>query len=228
MAFRILILDTETSGLPKGRNADPYNPDLWPHIVQIGAILYKCPFKGRPGRIMERYSALVKPNGWEISPSSQAIHGISMDFASKNGIPIQDVLEKLNELSSGVHAICCHNVAFDMPVIMSEYRRYTHIHHDVSVRIGSLPRICTMEIGKKICRMLVEGTRRNGDKYLYYKSPKLTELYQYLVGHEFNGKFHDALEDCQATVEIIEVLVTKYVPFLRTHAPDLFKPHHFQ
>ena len=222
MAFRVLVIDTETSGLPKDRKASPEEYEKWPRIVQIGAILYKCPYENRPGRILKRYSNLVCPNGWSIDPGASKVHGITEKMAKMKGRNIEDVLEDLTKLSKKAHAICCHNIAFDVPVILAEYHRNRKITRSIDCPIGSLPTICTMEIGKKLCRIMVEGTRRNGDKYLYYKSPKLSEMYKYLTNKEFEGKLHDALEDCEATVVIFDILAIKHVPFLRTMTPGLF------
>lgn len=222
MAFHILIIDTETSGLPKDRRALPEDYEKWPRIVQVGAILYKCPYENKPGHVLKKYSSLVCPNGWSIDPEATKVHGITEEVAKKNGISISKVLDGLTELMPTANAICCHNVSFDVPVILAEYHRNCKIRRSKDCPIGFLPTICTMEIGKKLCRILTEGTRKNGDKYLYYKFPKLSELYSYLTGTEFTGKFHSALEDCEATVAILDILAKKHIPFLREMAPGLF------
>lgn len=227
MAYRILIIDTETSGLPKSRNQPPSNVDVWPHIVQLSAILYKCPYAGRPGRTLKMLNTIIRPTDWTISPESTAIHKITQSQALREGIPIAEALQELLELADQCDAICCHNVAFDIPVILSEmYRIPTMWKHSspMETRIGKLPKICTMEIGKKLCRILVEGKRANGT-YLYYKSPKLGELYNYVFPQtEFKGTFHNAMDDCKATRDILDILVQKHVPFLRVTVPQLFKP----
>lgn len=222
MAFRVLVIDTETSGLPKCRNASPMEYDKWPRIVQVGGILYKCPYEGKPGRILKRYSSLVCPNGWSIDPGASKVHGISEDVARLHGKDINDVLDDLTKLSREANAICCHNVAFDVSVILAEYHRNKKITRSIECPIGSLPTICTMEIGQKLCRIIAERTRKDGNKYLYYKYPKLSEMYKYLTKKEFEGKLHDALEDCEATVAILDILAVKHVPFLRTMTPGLF------
>lgn len=223
MAFRILIIDTETSGLPKSRNQPPSNVDVWPHIVQLSAILYKCPYAGRPGRTLKTMNTIIRPTDWTITPESAAIHKITNEQAKRDGIPITDALEELITLANQCDAICCHNVAFDLPVILSEmYRTHQIQKSPMESILGRLPTICTMEIGKKLCRNLVEGSRANG-KFLYYKSPKLGELYEYLFQKEFKGTFHNALDDCKATKDILDNLVQKHVPFLRVAAPELFK-----
>ena len=222
MAFRVLVIDTETSGLPKDRRSTPDKHDRWPRIVQVGAILYKCPYNGLPGRILKRYSNLVCPNDWLIEDGAAKVHGITNEYAKKNGNDIVTVLNDILELSKKADAICCHNVEFDVPVILAEYYRNNLIPTPGDNPFVSLPNVCTMKIGKKLCRILVEGTRRNGDKYLYYKSPKLAEMYKHIFDKEFTGKLHNALEDCEATVAILDSLCKDHVPFLRVAVPDLF------
>jgi DNA polymerase-3 subunit alpha len=223
MAFRILVIDTETSGLPKNRSASPKQFDQWPRIVQVGAILYKCTYKGRPGRILQRYSTIIRPRDWEIEEGAMKVHGITNTFAKENGKEVEEVLADIQALASKAHAICCHNVKFDISVILAEYYRANLIDYPRDVPFGSLPHICTMEIGKKLCRMLTEGTRKNGDQYLYYKSPKLSEMYEHMFGEPFDGKYHDALGDCEATVKVLDRLTKDHVPFLRVASPQLFR-----
>ena len=38
--MKVLVFDTETTGLPKKRNTSIYETDNWPYIVQLSYILY--------------------------------------------------------------------------------------------------------------------------------------------------------------------------------------------
>ena len=38
--MKVLVFDTETTGLPTERNASITNMEAWPHIVQLSYILY--------------------------------------------------------------------------------------------------------------------------------------------------------------------------------------------
>lgn len=223
MAFRVLVIDTETAGLPLSRSKEPSASDNWPRIVQVGAILYKCPYNGKPGRVLQKYNALVKPDGWSISEGSMKVHGITNEYARDNGRDIKEILNELTDLVKKVNAICCHNVPFDIPVILSEYLRNDFIKIANESPYGYLPTICTMTIGKKLCRILTEATRKNGDTYMYYKSPRLSEMYKHMYGEDFKGKLHDALDDCEATVAILDGLMRDHVPFLRIASPELFR-----
>ena len=38
--MKVLVFDTETTGLPKGKNPSIYKTELWPHIIQLSYIVY--------------------------------------------------------------------------------------------------------------------------------------------------------------------------------------------
>ena len=50
--MRVLVFDTETTGLPTERNASIYHVDKWPYIIQLSYIIY-C--TGNPQVWNQRY-----------------------------------------------------------------------------------------------------------------------------------------------------------------------------
>lgn len=219
MAFRILVIDVETTGLPKKRGAPAIDIDNWPYPVQIAWILFKCSHAGRPGRVLSRGSHLIHPDGWIVPRESSAIHGISHEQAVSKGLPLQVVMNTVHTMASKANAICCHNTAFDIPVLISSAIRAGISPTDQI--IPTKPTICTMEIGKQICGIIREYTGKYGT-FRKLKPPRLAELYQHIFGKEFVGRLHDASEDCRATVEILDVIMKKYVRLVRVHCPSLF------
>lgn len=219
MAFRIIVIDVETTGLPRKRNAPATDVDNWPYPVQIAWILFKCSHAGRPGRILNRASHLIRPDGWVIPRESSEIHGIPHERAILEGKPLRDVMEEVNTLASSASAVCCHNTAFDIPVLISAALRSGVPVHSQS--IPQKPTICTMEIGKQVCGIIKEYTGKNG-VFRRLKPPKLSELYERLFGKSFEGRLHDAAEDCRATVECLDVIMRDYVRLVRVHCPSLF------
>lgn len=219
MAFRVLIVDTETTGLPKNRRANVCDLSNWPVPVQIGWILYKCPHAGKPGRILRKGNMIIRPNGWTIPPESEAIHGISMDYATRYGRPLHECLLELSGVIRLAHAVCCHNAEFDIPVLLSSVCRAGMTPS--LYPLFNIPVICTMEIGRPICNILMEVNGTHGKRYKL-KPPRLGELYEKIFGKPFEGRLHDATEDCRATAEILGVLMEKHLPFVRINCPDLF------
>jgi DNA polymerase-3 subunit epsilon len=80
-----------------------------------------------------------------------------------------------------------HNVSFDRPIVLNEYRRIRHPEN-----ISSLPTFCTMKTGTNVCRL---PSNRGG-----YKWPKLEELHRHLFGHS-HASAHDAKGDVCATAK---------------------------
>lgn len=219
MAFRILVIDVETTGLPKKRNALATDVDNWPYPVQVAWVLFKCSHADKPGRILKKDSRLVKPNGWIVPEETTAIHGITHDQAVASGESLEDIMKYVNSLAESSHAICCHNTAFDIPVLIA-----AGLRGGISVSdqfIPKKPTICTMEIGKQICGVIKEYSGKHG-KFYKLKAPKLSELYEKIFERAFEGRLHDASEDCRATTEILDVIMKRYVRLVRVHCPSLF------
>lgn len=219
MAFRILVIDVETTGLPKKRGVPATDVDNWPYPVQIAWILFKCSHAGRPGRILQKCSRLIRPDGWMVPRETTAIHGISHETAVAEGVSLVDVMNEIQNVVSKTDAVCCHNTAFDIPVLISAGIR-AGIRPSEQMLV-TRPTICTMEIGKQICGFIKEYTGKHGT-YRRMKPPKLSELYKHIFGKPFVGRLHDASEDCRATVDILDTIMKRYVRLVRVHCPALF------
>ena len=219
MAFRILVIDVETTGLPKKRNVPATDVDNWPYPVQVAWVLFKCSHAGHPGRVLHKQSRLVRPDSWMVPRETSEIHGITHEEAVAKGVPLSDVMAEVNEYASQADAVCCHNTAFDIPVLIA-----SGIRGGISVadqHIVKKPTICTMEIGRQVCGIMKEYTGKYGT-FRKLKPPKLSELYSRIFGKDFEGRLHDASEDCRATVEILDVMMQKYIRLVRVHCPSLF------
>ena len=64
-----LVIDCETTGLPKDSRAPVTDAGNWPRVVQVAWIL--CDESGRP---IESTSCLVRPDGFTIPVDAQRIH----------------------------------------------------------------------------------------------------------------------------------------------------------
>ena len=87
--MRVLIFDTETTGLPKSRSINPDSLHLWPHIVQLSYIIYD---------ISDNDICVIEDNiikiadGVDISQESSAIHGITNEISKSGGVDLNQVL----------------------------------------------------------------------------------------------------------------------------------------
>ena len=95
--MKVLIFDTETSGLPEGKNPSIYETEKWPHIIQLSYIIYDSEANDIV-TLEDDYISI--DNDVIIQPESQKVHNISRELLSEKGISIEDALEKFNRFSS--------------------------------------------------------------------------------------------------------------------------------
>lgn len=106
-----VILDTETTGLPK-------NFENWPRIVQIAWQCYN-PL----GELVEFKNFFVKPSGFDIPFNSTKIHGITTEKAKSEGEDLFFVLNCLEQTLENSKFVIGHNIEFDINVIYCEFFR---------------------------------------------------------------------------------------------------------
>ena len=115
--MKVLVFDTETTGLPTERNPSITDTDSWPFILQISYIL----FDTDENKILECKDDIIKlDSSVEITQGSIAIHGITPKICERKGIPIKEALDKFNELLIKADRVVGHNVSFDKRMIMVE------------------------------------------------------------------------------------------------------------
>ena len=187
-----LIFDTETTGLPKNWNAPITDSDNWPRAIQIAWQLHDS-----MGKVIEHQDYLIKPDGFDIPYDAERIHGISTALAQRDGISLQEVLEKFNIALSKTKFVVGQNVGFDVNIMGAEFHRQA-LPNDLQ----ELPVLdtCT-EITAQLCQ--IPGGR--GGRF---KLPTLTELHKHLFGKAF-GEAHNATADVEATTRCFFELVRK-------------------
>jgi DNA polymerase-3 subunit epsilon len=165
--MKLLVFDTETSGLPKHKYSSIYNTSEWPHILQLSYIVYDLD----NNEIIAQENDYIKIRTYiKISKESYNVHKISKDFLKK-------------EHMKHCNIVVGHNVEFDQKMINVEcYRR--------SIEIEWKPEFCTMKNSVNICK--IEKVNLNNETY--FKYPTLNELHVYLFKKEPKN-LHDALTD---------------------------------
>ena len=180
----VLIVDTETSGLPQKKNASIYQTELWPYIVQLSFIVYDI----ESHSILHSYDQIIYvPPHVKIHPAAIKVHGIDSNIIQKKGIPIEQALIHLNQWAAQSELIVGHNISFDKRMLYVEFIR--NKIHGFGDRIKPVF-YCTMKKGASICNIIAKS--ESGDSYIKY--PKLSELYQHLVKQSPNG-LHNAFCD---------------------------------
>ena len=176
--MKVLVFDTETTGLPTERNASIYHVDKWPYIIQLSYIIY-CTETNKMNIINDYINI---PDSVKISKESQEIHKISRNTL-KGGIDIENALKKFNYYSNNSELVVGHNVSFDKRMLMVEGIRN-------KIRVDISESYCTMKNSIELCK--IEKVGKDGEKY--YKYPTLSELYKKLF-NIIPKNTHDALID---------------------------------
>ncbi len=180
------MFDTETTGLPIGRNPSIMDVHKWPHVLQLSYILFDTVTK----QVVTMHNDLIKlPPAVEITPGSEAIHHISRLMCEANGIAIKDALNYFNKALEQADVVVGHNISFDKRLIMVECIR-SKIYQKFTVKGVRKEEYCTMKNSTDVCQIPV--TTPAGETYL--KFPTLTELHQKLFDYKPEGT-HDALVD---------------------------------
>ena len=186
--MKVLIFDTETTGLPKTRAKAIQQKDNWPHVVSISWLV----MESNTNEILTKKSYIVKPNGWTIPDESAKIHGISTEFADKNGLPLSVVMQEF--INEPRDMIVAHNLDFDENVVVNA------IAWDLGLQgfYGfDSPKYCTMTLSTDMCRLPSHFGRG-------YKSPKLSELYEHVFREKpILAQLHGSMYDAKILADIL-------------------------
>lgn len=169
----IIVLDTETTGLPRSRN--PQNPQNiqdfdTSRIIELAYIIYD---ENRNEILRKSY--LIKQDNFTIK--NDHIHGITNEMCSNNGRRLEDVFSEFEEYLTDVTSIVAHNAIFDINVILSECYRYGFF--SLIDLLNSKNIICTYKLARQCSKIK--------------RSLKLTSLYSLFFEDQIEA--HRALND---------------------------------
>jgi len=173
-----LVIDCETTGLPKDRNASIRDVDNWPRVIQLAWALYD-----ETQKALETAALLIRPEGFVIPDDARRIHNISTERAASEGKDIAETLGVFALAAARAEVLVAHNLDFDVSVISAEYLRL-----GLEPPFGGKKKICTMQESAEFCG--IAGKRG-------FKWPKLSQLHQKLFGSDFE-EAHDAGADVAA------------------------------
>ena len=193
--MKVLVFDTETTGL-QVKGASIYDKSKWPYIIQLSYIFYDLSIN----------SVLIKDNyikldsSITISQESYNIHNISREILDAQGINIVDALKDFNECLKVCDIVVGHNISFDKRLIFVECFRhnvkqyFTEFKDNVMIQKHEF---CTMKNTNEFCKL----ERLSATNKVYYKHPKLSELYEKLFPNEPLPKdLHNSLVDVAMTI----------------------------
>lgn len=179
--MKVLIFDTETTGLPETKIISQDTLNKWPYIVQLSFIL----FDTSTNDIIETKDCIIKiPDEINISSESTAIHNITNEM-TKKGETINDVLKEFFDKLRKVDLLVGHNIEFDINMIYIELLRIIYYKENISSYKFDLHLLknfkniyCTMQESIDLCN--IQMTTKLGKEYKKY--PKLSELHEKLFG----------------------------------------------
>ena len=183
--MRVIVFDSETTGLPKNKNISPEISENWPYIVQLSWLIYDDVTQ----KITNINDHIIKlADDMEIPDAAVNVHGITNNIMRTKGISMGIVLRKFTKDFLSCQILIAHNFAFDNNVIQAEYYRNNQINW-----LGRHRKIeyCTMKYGKPVANIKKPSKFHNG---MYIKSPKLEELYYILFKTRPSG-LHNAMID---------------------------------
>lgn len=193
--MKILVFDTETTGLPE-RNASIYEHAKWPYIIQLSYIFYDI--SNNITVIRDNYVNIS--DSIEISDESFSKHGISRDIINTQGIHIKIALNEFNKFVNISDIVIGHNISFDKRMIFVECIR-NHIQQkftkfDNNKKILK-PEYCTMKNTLDFCDL--HYTRKTGK--IMKKNPTLSELYNKLFPEAvLPENLHNSIIDVAVTI----------------------------
>ena len=178
--MKVLIFDTETTGLPKDYKGSIYDSDNWPYIVQLSYILFDC----TQNKILKNVDDIIKVKN--IPANSIEIHKITQDISDEQGISLKEALVRFNKVAKQATRLIAHNIQFDKKIIIVESIR----NKIASVFVNKPSLYCTMKSTVDLCK--IENEWSDGTKY--YKYPTLSELHHHLF-NTFPKGTHNAQND---------------------------------
>lgn len=184
--MKLLVFDTETTGLPKSRNKIGEWWIDYPNIIQLSWVLYDSELD----KMISYGDDIIKlKDGKKIPEDSIKIHKITNDEMNEKGIPILEALVNFNIAIECCDIIIAHNLEFDKNMIISEMLRNDIIP---VFNIYNKEEYCTMKTNIEFCK--IKRFSKYGKEY--YKYPKLEELHSLLFKEENKPKnLHNALND---------------------------------
>lgn len=179
MSNLINVFDFETTGIPDWKQ--PSEAGHQPHIVEVAALLCDA-----AGNIIDRYQAIVRPNGWEISPEMVAIHGISQEQAMDEGIPEIEALDGFLAIHARASIRAAHNATFDDRIARIAIARY-HGKDLADAFKESTEKFCTCNSSRAPVGLK--------------KLPTLAEAYKHFTGEDL-VEAHRAMPDALACARV--------------------------
>ena len=206
--MRVLVFDTETTGLPKTKIMSQDTLNLWPHIVQFSYVIYDINLND----IVGSSNNIVKLGEGVIIPEESVnIHGITNDISNMKGTHINIILKDFFYHLRNVDLLVGHNVSFDINMVKIELMRMIYLNEiqdetklyktDLHLLTNFKNICCTLKDSIQLCK--IETLDKYGKPY--FKYPKLVELHKKLfetTPNNLHNSFNDILVPLRCYVKM--------------------------
>lgn len=209
--MRVIVFDTETTGLPSTKTITSTNLHMWPHILQFSYVIYDTVLNS----IIEIKDSVVRvDDDIKISKESTNIHGITNQMCEEIGVSIFTILDEFFYYLKDCDMLIGHNISFDLNMIEVELmriicdKRNDHNNNndnenekiksamDFKQKLSNYKNIyCTLNESIQLCN--IQAVSKYGKTYL--KFPKLSELHVKLFDSEPKN-LHNSLNDVLITL----------------------------
>lgn len=199
-AADMIVYDTETTGLPQ--KGLPFDDPKQVFPVQIGYVLTTAKFE----QLTERVLLIRPPKGVYMHPRAEAVHGKSIDYLNKVGMPLDEALAIFREDCAQCVVRAAYNIEFDDRVMQYAQQRLTgSTYEQAAVEIfGETEPHCVMNQATAYLRV----PQDNGG----YRRLKLSQVYRRIVGRHMMDA-HDALGDVRGTLTVFKAM-TETTPII--------------
>ena len=232
---RIMVFDVETTGLiTKSKRTDPppLSPIAQPHILQMSMLIYDTQY----WRVVKSIDVHIRiPEDVVIEPFITELTGITREICDNQGISISEAMTEFYEEFMRCDCIVAHNLDFDREMIQIEMTRLGQINGMTEFTVNcplwnsvfnsdfmaqhEINTFCTMRVGRNICR--IERLDKKGK--VYFKSPKLSELYEHLFGQgTVPPNLHNSLMDAYVCLRCFVKLRFKFEMRMSMFPAEMF------
>lgn len=163
------IWDTETTGIPDWQS--PSDAEHQPHLVEIGALLCDA-----HGVIVDRFSAIIRPDGWVIPDDVAAIHGITTERAMDEGIPEIEAVDAFLALHAQADRRVAHSANFDNRIMRIAISRY---HGKACADIFKAgDSYCTAQKSREVVNLPKKKLPTLGEAFKHFTGKDLVEAHR--------------------------------------------------
>jgi len=198
--MKILLLDTETNGLPKVKYAPASDFANFPAILQLSWAIYTDELT----HIESKDYGLTLPPGVPWNTGAAAVHGIS-EMEARHGVAAAVALRELAVALRSVDLVVAHNLAFDKEII-----RAAGYREGIRDLWPAVRELCTMRATTPIVKLPATAKQAQYPELGPYKAPRLNELYTWLYGHVYDmsgAVLHTAATDVHCLAECLRALL---------------------